>query len=1063
MAAYLSRPDFWLGFAFNRDPGDGIPLPNWSNFTALLRQADSVTRGHQYELAQSIAGQPSLTLRDTDENLNPGNPLGAYAGLVQPYREACWLAQWPNGAAGNLLNLGAWRVPIDPSFESYTVGQSLPWVGVLTGSLTSPPLVGSTTPHTGSRDLTYTQSGANDAPGVYWPIACIPGRQYTSTLYVRQSMAISQFIGVGGLTMGLDAFGRTVANGWGNSDVGGAWTATGGAAADYSVGAGHAAHSLTSVNVPRMTTITAGSAFTDMAPAVYLTPPVVAAGASIRAGVLARALPASPIFYAAVLDFNPDMTVTLSILRNVVGTEVVIASTVISYTYTPGVYFGIRLDVTGRTVSARAWPETTVEPSGFLLSVVDTAGPSGTGAAGCYSKLTTGNTNTLPVQVVFRDFGCGGTSLGNQSAATGAYNRLTVTFTATQPTHTVSLRSFGGVAGNVVLIDDIQHEQGGSASAFTTSGPVIYPVMRNYAERFTRTWDSAGFEGFAQVPCTDALAVLAGISIQSEYLEAVLATVPFYHWTLGSGTSTVQYPDVSGNQGPPLLAQVSKYGAGTAPAPGIPMGIPGDQAATGVGFTPDSPPNTTTQKATILAAGPQVGQTPFAFPPVLGGTWTLTIAAWVQYTTTSPATVQSVFRLAGTSAANTFSANAVSPIGITVDGTGNASAAYLNVDPSGTSWQLLGPSVPCSADGVRHLVVASVTQSAATTSVSVSVDGGAFQTNTYTTSTSGGVLIAQATAVQIGGTIAPGGVVDEILNGAAAHCTVWRRALSAAEVTNLGNAGRGYTGETSGARVARHLAMGGYIGATRISAGSSTMGPPSYQTSVDLLSDTQQNTQAELGANWIGPDGAVVFEGRNDRYLRTVGVYLFGENGGEVPYQDNLLYDDDPTFVYGDVQVTRSGGATCVGGDAVTIAAVGRRFFNRPFRAVVDLQTDAEAQDYAHWVFYTHDTALQRIQGLTLDPASNPALWPVVFGVEVGQRVTVARRPKAANAGAGLTMSSDYFIEQVSHSGIDMDAGTWLTGLLLSPIGAAPGTTFQPWILGDATYGVLGVTTIPGF
>jgi hypothetical protein len=72
-----------------------------------------------------------------------------------------------------------------------------------------------------------------------------------------------------------------------------------------------------------------------------------------------------------------------------------------------------------------------------------------------------------------------------------------------------------------------------------------------------------------------------------------------------------------------------------------------------------------------------------------------------------------------------------------------------------------------------------------------------------------------------------------------------------------------------------------------------------------------------------------------------------------------------------------------------------------------------------------------------------------VLSLEISQRITVKRRTPA------LTTSADYYVEAINHK-IHGDAGTWTVELQLSPV-------FVPsaWVLGHATYGVLGTTTIP--
>jgi hypothetical protein len=82
----------------------------------------------------------------------------------------------------------------------------------------------------------------------------------------------------------------------------------------------------------------------------------------------------------------------------------------------------------------------------------------------------------------------------------------------------------------------------------------------------------------------------------------------------------------------------------------------------------------------------------------------------------------------------------------------------------------------------------------------------------------------------------------------------------------------------------------------------------------------------------------------------------------------------------------------------------------------------------------------------------------MIIALEIGTRVTVKRRAKAANGGAGITQSADFYVESINHHDISAEASTWATTLLLSPVPLA-----QPWILENATYGVLDSTTVLGF
>lgn len=1042
MAAFLARPEWWLGIAFNRDPGDNIPVPNWADLTAKLRSVQRNSRGEQYELAQSLAASPQVLIRDPDEYLNPANTASPYYPNVLPYRECCWLGQWPNSGTGNLLNLGTWRTPIDPSFESYTAGATVPWITAV-GGMT--PVVGTVTPNSGTKDLTWTQTAANATQGVSWPLKCIPGRQYTASAYLRMVSAVSQSLSVTGLTAGLDAFQRTVASSWGTADVGGAWSTAGGAASDYNIANPVATITQTSVNVFRETQLSSGL-FIDSNTAAYVSIPVMVTGSAIRVAVLGRSNIAVANWYGAYVDFHSDASVTVAIIKNITGTETSLGSFTLGAPYAAGDVFGIRLDVTGTTISAKAWPQTSIEPTAYQVVVTDTA-LGGTGGVGTHVRLLTGNTNTLPVVATFYGFGATGTRQGSSTSATGAWTRLSLTFTATQPDHTALVGNWGGagVAGNVVLLDDIQHEQAAAASAFTTAGPVIYPVMRNYAERFTRGWDpdTGGYVGYAAIPCVDALAALAGPKIDTEYREALTALNPDYWWPLNDKAGVTTFREIRGGPSLVIARGSGTPNTGTASS-GAGIAIVGDPGANGV----STAGSTDTHKGLTLQAKKLTLTT-------TGATWSLTLAVWAAWTDVtntfglialsnkSPGNTTAILR-SGTADLKLFSGTVYVPA---VGGTSTADA----------------PST--YADGNPHFLV-----------MTNSLAAGTFVTTLYVD----GVLAATASqsAATFFGTTTPAFHLDTLelaggqfgydlgngVNATYAHACLWRRALSAAEVTTLWTAGGlGLAGELTGVRMARHFALGRYVGPTRISAGAGTMQAASTPGQTALAVDALAIATTEMGHVWVAPDGAFVFESRTDRFLRLTATYVLGENtaGGEIPYDVSALWDDDPTYVFGDVEVTRPGGATAVGGDPVSLAANARRYFGKAFDANVDVQTDQQAQDYANWVFYTHKDALQRIDPITVDPTGNPVLWPFVLGVEVGQRITAKRRPLAANAGAGITMSADFFVESVTHDGVDMDTGTWTTTLVLSPIGTAPGTNSQPWILDNATYSVLGLTTIP--
>lgn len=855
MTANTNRPDWFFGLALNADPNDPAAVPTWSDWTSNLRSATALARGRQYELATTLAASPEVLLRDVDELLNPENTSSTYYGNILPYRGALWLGMWPNtgsstASAGNLLNASTWRVPYDCSFESYTAAATVAWITAVGGTA---PVIGTTTPHAGTKDLTYTVVGTATVQGVSWQLPCIPGRQYTVSAYVRQSSASTQ---------------------------------------------------------------------------------------------------------------------------------------------------GIYVDA----------------------------------------------------------------SVGSTTTTTGAYVRLTKTFTATQPYHTAYVQTSGTAVAGTVLVDDIQHEQGTSATTAVTTGSVIYPVMRNFLERYQRTWGSQGFEGLVTAPCVDATAALSSIAIGTEYAEALAAAAPDFSWALGDGSSTTAFAGANTTQ-PALVPFSSKFGVGTAASPGASIDVVGDPNATGVSFTASTGFNGTGQPMSSIGYGHQVTNArDFTFPASLASPWSASIACFVQTGTFNTADQTLVIPWYS----NPSTGFVVAPISLGITTSTKFAVAKL-YNPAVANCTAAGTTA--LNDGRAHLLVATITQTnGANTVLTLYVDGTAQATTTVTTASLGGILPAQADTIDVGGWMSSQTSWWDNCSGATiARVALWNRALSAGEVTTLWNAGGlGFANELSGTRVARHFALGGFNGATRISAGSTTMGPPSYGPTIDLQSDTVNTTEAEGGCEWIAPDGATVFEGRQDRWLRLTPSWTLGENtgGGEIPYAGDIEYDYDPTFIYANVIVSRNNGATTIGGLPADITTAGKRFFGRTFEQASDFATDQQAQDCANAIFYTHNRPASRIARITIDPSSNTALWPFVFGVEVGQRIRVNRRPKAANSGAGITVSLDFFVENVTHDGIDMDDGAWTTTLLLSPVGSVSsqtGLTMQPWILDDATYSVLDSTTALGW
>lgn len=1078
MAGANWRPDLWFGVALNAEPNDANTSPVWSDYTDDFMKAENYDRGRDFELDQGMSSAPKLEIRDVNEDFNPENPGSPHVNLIQPYRPACLLAQWPRqaditGGAVNLFNTSAWRGnkvdPMDGSFESFAAGGSKPnWAGTVGTAANF--VIDTGSPFQGGKDLAWTVAATTGQQGVSWPVACIPGRQYTASAYVRQTTASTQRISVSDQVVGSDPFNTTNANGWGTDRTGRAWAPLAGAAALFSTSNLAATIAADLASNDRSIVIDTGALDHTLTLRLIAPDPATVGATSVTSGAVVRVTDSSNHIDPLVI-WRADGTVGLATFKRVAGVRsTVVAEVATGWQYSAGQEFVLLVSTltlgTTVNVNSMVWPIVKPQPVNYhnTGTATDAVLLGGT-KAGFSVRVESTSGVTFPYPVRAAVFNAVGYVHGSTTAATGAYNRVSVTFTATQPQHRVQLATTGTAAAGTVFLDALQHEQGAAASAYTTSGPGIYPVFRNSLERFPRSYSSAGFEAFVSPPCVDAMAALSAIVIETEYAQAVLDSGPDFFWRLNDGTETQLFADTSGNGGPPLGFVVSKFGAGTAPEPGVAMGITGDPDGTGVTFAPGNTVSDTSQ-GTILGVGRAGGgiDAGITIPTTGSRPWAATMSCWMRPASRVPFDADPlritgrqrsfILRVGTTSVQGFFAIPGVAPSGL--------------AEVVGNIW-----------DGGLHHLVLSVAQDAVNTTLTLWVDG-VSNTGSFATSLIGGITTSVLDSVQVGGAISEySHLAQSPVDGDISDCAVWSRALSNTEVQALYTAGStAFNGETTGARILRRLsAPGRYNGPLRISqqgvspdALQTPLQPASWSGQKDLLSDSQETSTAEQGTFWCAPDGAIVFEDRGDRWLRLAADLVFGEDtaSGEIPYlMDGLEFDFDSMYVFANVQVGRNNGVTATGGTIGDIAKARRRYFPRAAGGSFDFYNDSLPQSMAHWIFYSHNQPMVRVAALEIDPVANPLLWPVVLQLEIGRRVTFKRRSKAANNGAGITMSDDYFVEKISIPAIDNEACVWRYKVQLSPInagGSAQGQpTMQPWILGNAAYGQLGLTTVLGW
>lgn len=246
-----------------------------------------------------------------------------------------------------------------------------------------------------------------------------------------------------------------------------------------------------------------------------------------------------------------------------------------------------------------------------------------------------------------------------------------------------------------------------------------------------------------------------------------------------------------------------------------------------------------------------------------------------------------------------------------------------------------------------------------------------------------------------------------------------------------------YPAELSGARVNHVLdSIGWGSGADRSIATGFASLQASLLSNTTALEHLLSVADSENGYLFMSKAGAATFLAR--RYTAATVLYTFGDGTGELKYSDLEL---DTAPIYNDVRLTATGGTEQVGQDATSIAA----YFKSSKIEQQYLQAQPnDLQALADWDLFKYKNPTQRVSAMTVMPSRDPTnLWPVVLGLEIGDHITVKRRPP----GTGPVITQESVIEGIAHSAQNSE---WQTRFSLSP--AEPIANFA--IVGSAIVGI---------
>ncbi|WP_073392343.1 PKD domain-containing protein [Jatrophihabitans endophyticus] len=206
-------------------------------------------------------------------------------------------------------------------------------------------------------------------------------------------------------TLASDAFDRTVTNGLGTADTGGAWKLGAGSASRYSVSGGAAKFQSLTAGAQTAQYLT-GVSTTSADVVAGFTTDKAATGGGMYVSVEGRRVVGTGIYQAKV-RLLAGGAVSIGLERvdaNGTPTQIAAQTTIAGLTYTPGTVLRLRVQVTGTSptsVRARVWNSSVAEPTAWQVTATDsTAGLQAAGTIGL-AFISSGSSTNAPVVASF--------------------------------------------------------------------------------------------------------------------------------------------------------------------------------------------------------------------------------------------------------------------------------------------------------------------------------------------------------------------------------------------------------------------------------------------------------------------------------------------------------------------------------------------------------------------------------------------------------------------------------------------------------------------------------------
>lgn len=589
----------------------------------------------------------------------------------------------------------------------------------------------------------------------------------------------------------------------------------------------------------------------------------------------------------------------------------------------------------------------------------------------------------------------------------GVWTQITVTGTA--PANAVSARvafwltATATTAVNTIYITALQLERAAAASPFV-SGGVVYPIWSGYIERWPQQWDKSGTYGLLDLTCVDALAALSSFTLQPNFAASLMALNPQFMYPFTEPAGSTSFADAVGKSPPRVVTPSILGSAGSITAGSSVQGAGSIGSAGPVVTIANSPTGSATITKGLYIGNPSALQA----PPTSGG-WTRVIC-FRTTASSSPGEFQTLWASIGPGFYVGFPGSKAAAI-IGVNSANQAFGWVTNAAGTTTS-TLAVPDVVCN-DGNWHIVV--VQMSADGKTFTVACDNHGYQTTTTGDYHPSGCVTDSIGAMEEGAL----GIFQDAFAGDIAYATQFATAIGNSAAGDLAAGfAVGWSGETSAARAQRILNLAGYQGKLSTLNATTPMGGANLDQA-DAMSALQLVGDSEAGQVYVDGAGMLWLASRVWRYLQTSPTISFGENtgAGEVPYLGDAAVELDDTHIYNDVTVINQPlpGAPEQPGAHVTDTTSQAQYLPKSIQRTINVLDTTVPQSAAQYIVGQYAQPMARVGQLTVDGASNPALWATILPLGFGTRAQVTRRPPSP----APNIVVQQFIESLTWQGDD--------------------------------------------